>query len=181
VTSAGDDAAVARLAALPRAEAEGRLLACCGSRRWARQVAALRPFATVDALRAASDDVWWSLAPSDWLEAFRAHPRIGEREADAPRDAESRAWSEGEQAGARDAAAEVRVALAEGNRDYEARFGHIFIVCATGENAASMLALLTRRLRHEPAEELRVAAEEQRKITRLRLDKLLVALSAQAP
>ncbi|MEJ7811472.1 MAG: 2-oxo-4-hydroxy-4-carboxy-5-ureidoimidazoline decarboxylase [Gemmatimonadaceae bacterium] len=181
MTDAGDDEAIARLDALPRAEAEAALLACCGSSRWARQVEDRRPFASADALRAAADEVWWSLGPGDWLEAFRAHPRIGEREAAAPRGAGSRAWSDGEQAGMRDAAAEVRAALAEGNREYEARFGHIFIVCATGRSAGEMLALLTRRLGNEPAEELRAAAEEQRKITRLRLDKLLDTRPAPAP
>ena len=159
------------LDALPAAEAE--LLACCGSRRWAREMAARRPFGDVGALLAAADEVWWSLAPDDWHEAFRAHPRIGERKAEKETGEQSRSWSEGEQSRARDADAETLDALAEANREYEERFGHIFIVCATGKTVAEMLALLRARLSNDAATELRNAAEEQRKITRLRLEKLL--------
>jgi allantoicase len=150
---------------LPVRQAEAELLACCGSREWASRVAASRPFATAEELAGVADKVWESLGPDHWLEAFGAHPRIGERSGSS--------WPTREQAGVGGAAAEVLAAIAEGNRAYEARFGHVFLVCASGRGAAELLAELRGRLANEPAAELRVAAEEQRKITRLRLDRLL--------
>jgi OHCU decarboxylase len=134
---------------------------------------ALRPFGNEAALLRAADAAWNGLGPEDWLEAFRAHPRIGEQRSEAPRTERERGWSEGEQAGAGAADDGVRAELAEGNRVYEARFGHIFIVCASGMTGEEMLATLRARLENPPDVELRVAAEEQRKITRLRLQKLL--------
>ena len=131
-----------------------------------------RPFASFDDIAAAADEVWWSLGRADWLEAFAAHPRIG----GAAPVQESRAterWSDAEQSGMREVNDHVRQRLTDGNREYEARFGYIFIVCATGMPAADLLAALERRLPNAANEELRIAAEEQRKITRLRLDKLL--------
>jgi OHCU decarboxylase len=164
-----------RLNALPAADAERELLTCCGSRAWARRMAAARPFRDADELLARADDTWWTLDEADWLEAFRSHPRIGERKAEAGQTGREQAWSAGEQAGMTAAADATRVALAEGNRAYEARFGHIYIVCATGRSADEMLALLQSRLANDAATEIRVAAEEQRKITRIRLQKLLAA------
>lgn len=164
---------LARLNSLPPAEARAELLKCCGSSRWAEGVAARRPFRSVEELEEAADRVWRELSADDWLEAFRAHPKIGERQAAAEVSGQAREWSEGEQAGAAGAAAETRAALAEGNRAYEERFGFIFIVCAAGKTAEEMLALLRARLGHDREAELRVAAEEQRRITRLRLRKLL--------
>jgi OHCU decarboxylase len=163
---------LAELNALPPAEAETRLRACCGSSRWARELAARRPFADAEALLAAADAVWWSLDPADWDEAFRAHPRIGERKAAPSQGAQAAAWSAQEQSAAADAG-DVAAALAAGNRAYEERFGRIYIVCATGKTAAEMLAILRARLANDPATELRAAAAEQAKITRLRLEKLL--------
>lgn len=162
-----------RLNGLDPATAERDLLSCCGSRAWAREMAAGRPFASMDELLARADRVWWDLEPDDWLEAFRAHPRIGERKADAGQTEREAGWSRGEQAAMDSAADPTRRALAAGNAEYEARFGHIYIVCATGRSADEMLALLRRRLANDPATEMRVAAEEQRKITRLRLEKLV--------
>jgi allantoicase len=162
----GTVTALDRLNALPPGEAEAALLACCGSRAWARRMAESRPFQGLDDLRETSDRIWWSLGREDWLEAFSAHPRIGEK---------GSRWSEQEQAGARGADAETLAALVEANRVYESRFDHIFIVCATGKTAAEMLALLRVRLDNDPETELRIAAEEQRKITNLRLEKLLTS------
>lgn len=144
--------------------AEAELLACCGSRAWARSMVAERPFADRAALLAHADAVWSRLRAGDWLEAFHAHPRIGEARA---------LRSEPEQAGARDAGETVLAALAEANRLYEERFGHIFLIRAAGRGAVEMLANLRARLRNDPATELRVAAEQQREITRLRLERLL--------
>lgn len=152
------------LNALPAGEAEPAFLACCGSRAWARRLAASRPFRDRSDLIRMSDGIWWSLGPEDWLEAFKAHPRIGEK---------GGRWSEQEQAGARGAGSSVLAELAEANRRYESRFGHIFIVCATGKTAEEMLALLQDRFGNDPDTELRTAAEEQRKITHLRLEKLV--------
>ncbi len=162
-----------RLNSLPAAEAEAELLKCCGSTRWASLVAARRPFRDASELFVTADAAWWSLGPADWLEAFRSHPKIGEKKAEAATSEQARRWSEGEQSGARSASAETLDALAEANRAYEERFGHIFIICATGRAAEEMLAALRERLGNDPREELRAAAEEQRRITRLRLEKLL--------
>jgi OHCU decarboxylase len=126
---------------------------------------AARPFVSRDDLMDRSDRIWQSLEEKDWLQAFAAHPRIGSRAANG--------WAAGEQAGSLGASAAVLTRLSDRNREYEARFGHIFIVCATGKSADEMLALLEARLDNGPEAELSIAAEEQRKITRLRLDKLL--------
>src|SRR5438477_12763502 len=157
---------VGDLNALDEESAERELLRCCGSARWARTLAAKRPFATLAAVAEDSDAIWRSLDPVDWLEAFAAHPRIGS----APSGV---GWSDDEQSRARDASDDERERLADGNRRYEARFGYIFIVCAAGKSVAEMVSLLEQRLQHEPDEELATAADEQRKITRLRLAKLL--------
>jgi OHCU decarboxylase len=165
--------ALNRLNSLSPAEARAELSKCCGSRRWAERVAAGRPYASAGELEEAADRVWWELSADDWLEAFRAHPKIGERKADAGVSEQARAWSEREQAGAAGAPAATLDALAAANRAYEERFGFIFIVCATGKTASEMLALLGARMGNDAAAELRVAAGEQGKITRLRLRKLL--------
>lgn len=168
--------ALGRLNELPREEALAALLACCGARRWAEAVADERPFHDEARLFESADRVWWSLRREDWLEAFRSHPKIGERKVERATGEAARNWSEQEQsAAARGATRETLGALAEANRVYENRFGHIFIVCATGKTSDEMLELLRRRLPNEPDAELRIAAEEQRRITRLRLRKLLGA------
>jgi OHCU decarboxylase len=167
------DGPVEKLNRLPSDEALAALLACCGSARWAEQVAALRPFWDVGQLLRIAERVWSELGPDDWLEAFRAHPRIGERKAERETGERARDWSEGEQSRARDAAVQTLDALSEANREYEARFGFIFIVCATGKTADEMLGLLRARIDNDPETELRVAAGEQWRITELRLKKFL--------
>ena len=164
---------VGKLNRLGAEEARAALLACCGSARWAAETAALRPFWDVGQMLRIGRRVWFELKPEDWLEAFRAHPRIGESKAEKETGAEARAWSEGEQSRARDAPAETLDELARANREYEERFGFIYIVCATGRTAEEMLALLRGRLLNDPEAELRVAAEEQWRITELRLKKFL--------
>jgi OHCU decarboxylase len=165
---------VRELDALPAARASELLTACCGAPRWVSSMVARRPFESLDAVFAAADDVWWSLDQHDWREAFARHPRIGEAETSPPRDERERNWASGEQAGVATAQDAVRHALVDANREYERRFGYIYIVCATGVSADEMLALARGRLHNAPKVELRVAAEEQRKITQLRLHKLLV-------
>jgi OHCU decarboxylase len=167
------EAALARLDAMLPGQAADALLACCGSPAWAQRMVARRPFGTPEALLAAADAVWGELGRDEWLAAFRAHPEIGGAKAEAAQGASAQAWSAEEQAGARDAAASTREALAEANRAYRERFGHLYIVCATGRSAEEMLALCRARLGNDPQRELEVAGEEQRKITRLRLEKLL--------
>ena len=162
-----------KLNRLPEEEARAALLACCGSRRWAHAVAALRPFWDVGQLLNIGGRVWRELGREDWLEAFRAHPKIGEKQAERGTGAEAERWSEGEQARAREASDETRAALAEANREYEERFGFIFIVCATGRSAEEMLAALRGRINNDAETELRVAAAEQWRITELRLRKFL--------
>ena len=154
-------------------EAEATLLTCCGATIWVRQMNRLRPFITEGELLEAGDRIWWSLNPEDWLEAFRAHPRIGERTAQAEQGARAAAWSAEEQAGATRAGADVAAQIAEGNRAYEERFGYIYIVSAAGKTGDELLVILRERLANDPESELRVAAGEQAKITRLRLEKLL--------
>jgi 2-oxo-4-hydroxy-4-carboxy-5-ureidoimidazoline decarboxylase len=156
---------LADLNALDDEAAVRELLRCCGAWRWARTMAAARPFASVAAIEQAAETCWHEMPPTDILEAFAAHQKIGESTAST--------WASREQSGTRAATDDVRERLAAGNRAYEARFGYIFIICATGRSAGEMLAALERRLSNAPDEELRIAAEEQRKITRLRLTKLL--------
>jgi allantoicase len=161
---------------LTPAQAEVEFLACCGSTAWARAMSSARPYASANALQAAADRIWPELEPKDWLEAFSRHPKIGEKRAE-PRSelATTRAWSEQEQSQARSGSEATLSALARANAEYLAQFGFIFIVCATGKPAEEMLALCRARLANKPEVELRAAAEEQRKITRLRIGKLLGA------
>lgn len=166
---------IKRLNSLPHEEAEGELLKCCGSSRWAREVAARRPFGNGEELMNVADEVWRGLDARDWLEAFSRHPKIGERKAAAGQTRQERAWSANEQSGMSEADEAAREELARLNQVYAEKFGHIFIVCAAGRTAAEMLSLLRARLTNDAETEIGVAAEEQRRITRLRLQKLLEA------
>jgi len=154
-------------------DAEAEFLKCCGSKNWARQMTTARPFASFDRLAAEADRVWWSLSGQDWLEAFRAHPKIGEKKAASVQAEQAQSWSAKEQAGVSTASTDTIQALAKLNSAYEGRFGFIFIVCASGKSSREMLEILKTRMRNDPATELRIAAEEQRKIMFLRLEKLL--------
>jgi allantoicase len=155
------------LDALPQHHAEQELLAVCGSTRWARELAAARPYPSLAAMEEAASSVWRGLDRADWLEAFAAHPRLGE----GARGGGS--WARQEQAGTAGADPDVLAALDDGNRAYEAKFGHVFLLCATGLSADEMLAALRTRRDNDPQSELAVAAGEQEKITALRLRKLL--------
>ena len=154
-------------------QASKLLAECCGASRWVSGMLSRRPFRSRAAVLSASDEIWRSLDPADWREAFSHHPRIGERKSVMPQSERGSAWAAGEQSGVDRARDDVRAELAAANREYEQRFGYIFIVFATGKSAEEMLALARKRLRNDPEVELHAAAEEQRKITRLRLDKLL--------
>jgi OHCU decarboxylase len=161
---------LAEFNALPAAQAELALMDCCGSTRWAANVASRRSYATVEALHKAADAVWWKLERSDWLEAFSHHPQIGDKPASGSESA--REWAAGEQAGTSAASEDVKARLASANRAYFEKFGYIYIVCASGKTAEAMLAILNQRLQNDVPSELSIAAEQQRLITRIRLDKL---------
>lgn len=160
---------------MPESRATELLSECCGSSRWVSQMLARRPFGSRARVLSTADDTWRSLEPSDWREAFSHHPRIGERNSEAPQSERGRAWAAGEQSGVERAEDGVRRALAAANREYEQRFGYIYIVFVTGKSAEEMLELANQRLKNDPDVELRTAGEEQMKITRARLEKLLVA------
>jgi len=148
--------------------AESEVMACCSSTRWARTMAAARPFDNHVVFLKAARDIWWSLDRDDWLEAFAGHPRIGERaQSDAPELV--RAWSGQEQAASSGADCDTKILIAAGNVRYEQRFGFRYLVCATGKSSKELLEILQARLKHEPAAELLEAAEEQEKIMILRI------------
>jgi 2-oxo-4-hydroxy-4-carboxy-5-ureidoimidazoline decarboxylase len=158
------------LNALPAADAERQLSTCCAARAWVGRMAAGRPYADLDALLEASDRAVRELDREGLAEALAGHPRIGQRAAGSSTGA---VWSRREQASVGDADAEVRAALEEGNRTYEERFGHVFLISASGRSAQEMLAALHERLGNDPDTEWGVVAEELRQITRLRLERLL--------
>jgi 2-oxo-4-hydroxy-4-carboxy-5-ureidoimidazoline decarboxylase len=151
--------------AMPAGQARAALLACCSAARWAERVASSRPYSSLAALldRAAA-----ALTDEDVSEALAGHPRIGQ----SPAKVQS-SWSRTEQAAVSSAGDEVLAQLAEGNRAYEARFGHIYLVCAAGRSAPDLLTILRDRLRNDPAAERRVVRDELRKINELRLARLI--------
>src|SRR5437868_1193335 len=156
--------------ALDAEAARAELLTCCACSRWAEEMTAGRPYADLAALRAASAA---ALAVQDWTgieEALAAHPRIGDRVHGGDREA---VWSRGEQSGVEGAADTLRAALTAGNRAYEERFGHVFLICATGRDAMAMLAALRDRLHHDTGTERTLVRQELAKIVDLRLAKLL--------
>lgn len=166
---------LAWLNSLTAEEAAKELLQCCGSKRWATEMVTDRPYATLETLLARADEVWWALDRNDWLEAFRSHPKIGEKKAADKVSAQSQQWSGQEQSGVAEASQNTVDSLAALNEDYEQKFRFIFIICATGKTSDEMLSALRERLQHDPEAELPIAAAEQAKITELRLKKLLTS------
>jgi 2-oxo-4-hydroxy-4-carboxy-5-ureidoimidazoline decarboxylase len=162
---------LARWNSLRRQEAAREILPCCGSENWAAGMASKRPIQDELSLMETSDTIWQGLGEPDWLEAFRSHPRIGESRAEINSVAQSSAWSEQEQQKAASADEAMKLALKWGNREYEQKFGRIFIVCATGKSSSDILEILRRRLHNDEATELQQAAEEQRQIMHIRLKK----------
>jgi 2-oxo-4-hydroxy-4-carboxy-5-ureidoimidazoline decarboxylase len=157
----------------PEAEAMVAILSCCGSKRWASEMVALRPFGTPEGLSEMADRVWSTMEEPDWLEAFGCHPRIGERREEKAAT-QSATWSGEEQARTSSASDHILAELEEGNRLYEEAFGFTYIVCATGRSAEEMLEILKRRLNSTREDELREAAEQQRQIMQIRLEKWLI-------
>lgn len=162
---------VAWLDGLPEEIARAELLRVTGSLRWIERIVACRPFTDSAALMTAAEGVWDALGPEDWREAFAAHPRIGETRTAS--GTEVGTWSRDEQSGMDAAKDDVRAALGAAQRRYEARFGHIFLMSAAGRGAEEILAACEARIGNDPATELRTAAAEERKIGRLRLERLL--------
>ena len=158
---------------LPDEEFSHEMTRCCGSRRWTRELAAHRPFDTEGGLRELADRTWNGLGPEDWKEAFSHHPKIGDVESLRKKFASTVNWAAGEQSGAQDASEETLQQLAQGNEQYLEKFGYIFIVCAAGKTAGEMLLILKARLPNDDGVELKIAAQEQNKITKIRLGKLL--------
>lgn len=149
------------------------LLDCCGCRKWADHMSQQRPFASRSELFETADKIWTELGEEDWREAFGHHPPIGGQRAKARQSLTASQWSASEQSTAQTAAPEVQSALADGNRAYAEKFGYVFLICATGKTSEEILRALRQRMSNNSELESRVAAEEQRKITRLRLEKLL--------
>jgi allantoicase len=174
-TSTRDAGGLERLNQLQPSQAIKGLLDCCGSRKWAAAMAESRPFATGKELLAAADKIWEELKENDWLEAFHHHPPIGGRRAKAKQSSKASGWSSKEQSLVKTALPGVLAALAEENRTYAKKFGYVFLICAAGKTSDEILISLRQRLSNLPEAELRAAAEEQRKITRLRLEKLLAS------
>ncbi len=153
-------------------QAREELQRCCGAARWVEGMLHARPFDDAEQLTKTAKTLWYALQPEDWKEAFLHHPKIGDISSLREKFANTTAWASGEQSGVQDATETTLTELADGNERYEARFGYIFIVCATGKSAAEMLALLNDRLKNDAETELHVAAAEQHNITLLRLQKL---------
>lgn len=167
------------LRAMPEPELEAALRACCGSTAWVRTMVEARredraSFSSLDALKKRAKEAWSSCGSEDWDEAFKAHPRIGEKKADGPQSKLARDWSGKEQAKVSEASGAVLDELKKTNRAYEERFARIYIVCATGKTAEEMLAIAKERMNSDPDTELRRAGDEQRKITELRLEKMVL-------
>jgi allantoicase len=166
---------IARLNRLSKTEARRALLDCCGSKRWGEQVLEQMPFLNLAAMLQAADAALATLGRNDWLEAFCHHPAIGAKRAKKDQSATARRWSAGEQSLAQKAAPKTLATLAAANQAYRSKFGHVFLICATGKSSQEILSNLQQRLSNDPEAELRIASEEQRKITRLRLEKLLAS------
>jgi 2-oxo-4-hydroxy-4-carboxy-5-ureidoimidazoline decarboxylase len=165
--------AASKLDAMSEAEAQAALTRCCGASRWVTGMLERRPFGSDTHLLTCADEVWSQMGAADYHEAFAHHPRIGASlESLREKFSSTAALSATEQAGALTASEAELEALRDGNLRYEGRFGHIFIVCASGKTAAQMLELLEARLDNDADAELRVAAAQQHEITRLRLKDL---------
>ena len=154
-------------------ELQQTLFKCCGATNWAKQLAQNFPFKTVNEIINKSDEIWNNCEISDFLEAFTHHPKIGDIENLKKKFASTATWANTEQSAATTASQQTLEALTKGNDDYEKKFGYIFIVCATGKTAEEMLGLLRQRVSNTPEAEIKIAMEEQNKITLLRLQKLI--------
>ena len=158
---------------LPKQKLIEELTKCCGSSSWVNRMLPFIPADDMIELLEDAEEQWWQCNEEDWKEAFSHHPRIGDLDSLTRKFASTAQWASGEQSAVAAASKETIEALAEGNRLYEEKFGYIFIVCATGRSAEEMLGMLQTRLNNEPGQEIQIAADEQNKITKLRIEKLL--------
>lgn len=158
---------------LPKEQLIEELSRCCGSSTWVKKMLPFIPADDMIELLEDAEELWWQCNEEDWKEAFSHHPKIGDVESLATKFASTAQWASGEQSRVNMASAEIIKALAESNRLYEEKFGYIFIVCATGKTGEEMLEILQERLKNDPEEEIKIAADEQNKITKLRIEKLL--------
>jgi 2-oxo-4-hydroxy-4-carboxy-5-ureidoimidazoline decarboxylase len=158
---------------LPKDELRAALFTCCGSKNWVEKMLQFFPADDMTELLYDAEDQWYECTETDWLEAFAHHPKIGDVDSLKTRFATTAGWASSEQGAVADATEQTLQALAKGNADYEEKFGFIFIVCATGKSAEEMLHLLQERLPNEKSEEIKIAMDEQNKITQIRLQKLL--------
>ena len=149
---------------------------CCAAQTWVQRMVAERPFANIEALIKAAERIWHTMSEADFLEAFQAHPQIGNVDTLRAKYANTKILAAGEQSSVAVASEQILQDLAQGNRDYLEKFGFIFIVFATGKSAEQMLSLLQARLPNDRQTEIKNAAEEQSKITVLRLRRLLGAV-----
>ena len=157
----------------PRESLIAELSKCCGARAWVQRMLPFIPADDLVELLEDAESQWWLCNEEDWKEAFTHHPKIGDLDSLKKKFANTAVWASGEQSGVNTATDVILNALAEGNRLYEEKFGYIFIVCASGKSAEEMLGMLNERLKNNPEDEIRIAADEQNKITLLRLEKLL--------
>ncbi|GAB3971009.1 2-oxo-4-hydroxy-4-carboxy-5-ureidoimidazoline decarboxylase [Spirosoma terrae] len=158
---------------LPLVQLQATLTTCCGSTAWVNEMAKLFPVESRESLFEQAEAIWFACSENDWREAFDHHPKIGDINSLKKKYANTEALAANEQSGVSTASPETLEKLAEGNRLYEEKFGYIFIVCATGKSADDMLDILESRLPNSPDDEILIASQEQNKITRIRLDKLL--------
>lgn len=165
---------VAALNALSSEQASELFLSCCGSKRWVQGMVAARPFSDMRHLKETATQLWWSLGENDWLEAFAAHPKIGEKKAAAHQSNTAQAWSAQEQKSMEQSSQQVTDELATLNKRYHQQFGFIFIICATGKSSQEMLATLKKRIQNDRPTEIKNAANEQLAITQLRLEKGII-------
>lgn len=160
---------------LPEQQLRQELFKCCGSTAWVNKMLAALPAEDLIDLVEDAEEKWYECSEDDWKEAFTHHPKIGDIDSLKQKFASTAQWASGEQAGVNSAPEEVLQQLADGNKEYEQKFGYIFIVCATGRSAGEMLSMLQSRLPNDPKEEIRIAADQQMQITRIRLEKLLIS------
>jgi len=146
---------------------------CCGSKNWVNEMISNLPFDSKEKLFDIADKVWNSLDREDWLEAFTNHPKIGDIDLLKEKFSSTKHFAENEQSGVNEASIQCLMELAKYNEEYEKKFGYIFIVCASGKSANEMLELIKQRIKNNPEDEIKIAMEEQNKITKLRLEKLL--------
>jgi 2-oxo-4-hydroxy-4-carboxy-5-ureidoimidazoline decarboxylase len=158
---------------LPEEQLKEELFKCCGSTAWVKKMLSVFPVEDYIDLMEDAEEKWYECSETDWKEAFTHHPKIGDVDSLKQKFASTAQWASGEQAGVNSASDEILKRLAEGNRQYEEKFGYIFIVCATGKRADEMLEILQSRMPNDTKREIEVAADQQMQITKIRLSKLL--------